>query len=327
MLQPYLLVVSSLIFGNAHTKITCITHKILSRIEVYKRAQENSLIKKEENMNDFIREILSYGELFKRMRQAEKVVEAEKIPYGSHKSQYFLYYEPKEIISGKVIVWVHGGGWNSGSPEYFDFVGQCFSKHGYSCISIGYRLSPKNKYPSQIQDVCAGFKGALDFLKSRKVNCSKLVVSGPSAGAHLTSLLCYSKEIQESEKIDISNVIGFIGVGGPYKFDEKSGLALKILLAQLFEKGYERKKAEPYSMIRESNIPMLLIQSEHDGVIHISSTKEFFEKAKIRVKDCQLYWVQDAKNTHSWYTTGMFLESRSEYKALDKFFSWIENLN
>ena len=32
------------------------------------------------------------------------------------------------------------------------------------------------------------------------------------------------------------------------------------------------------------------------------------------------------KNTHSWYTVGMFLESRKENKGLDKIFSRIEEL-
>ena len=40
---------------------------------------------------------------------------------------------------------------------------------------------------------------------------------------------------------------------------------------------------------------------------------------------CELYEVVDKKNTHSWYTAGMFLETREDNKGLDKFFSWIEN--
>ena len=40
----------------------------------------------------------------------------------------------------------------------------------------------------------------------------------------------------------------------------------------------------------------------------------------------ELYEVVDKKNTHSWYTAGMFLETRAENKGLDKFFSWIENI-
>lgn len=229
-------------------------------------------------------------------------------------------------ISVKVIIWIHGGGWNAGSPEYFDFVGQCIAKAGYRFVSLGYRLSPKNKYPCQIEDVCAGYKAAIVFLKGKEIETSKIIVSGPSAGAHLASILCYSKKIQEKLDVDVSNVIGFIGVGGPYSFAGKQSLAVRILLNQLFAKGYDRVQGEPCFLMAKSHIPMLLIQSRHDGLIEYSCAERFYEKARRLGNECELYSVVDKKNTHSWYTAGMFLETREENKGLDKFFSWIEEV-
>lgn len=71
---------------------------------------------------------------------------------------------------------------------------------------------------------------------------------------------------------------------------------------------------------------MLLIQSEHDGLINYSCAEEFKKKAISLGNKCELYSVEDKKNTHSWYTAGMFLEKRDESKTLDKFLSWMENL-
>ncbi len=223
--------------------------------------------------------------------------------------------------SDKVIIWVHGGGWNSGSPKYFDFVGQCVAGAGYRFISLGYRLSPKNKYPCQIEDVCAGYNAALRYLNQKKINTSKVIVSGPSAGAHLSSILCYSKSTQEKYHVDVSNIIGFIGVGGPYSFSVPASLSVKILLDQLFAKDYDRTKGEPCSLMTKNHIPMLLIQSKHDGLINYSCAERFYEKAKSIGNECELYEVIDRKNTHSWYTARMFLETRNENKGLDKFFS------
>lgn len=163
-------------------------------------------------------------------------------------------------------------------------------------------------------------------MKARKIPVSKIVVSGPSAGAHLSSILCYSKKIQEKMKVDISGVIGFIGVGGPYRFTDKDCLSVKILLNQFFEKGYDRSEGEPCSLMDKSDIPMLLIQSEHDGLIQYSCAVDFYEKALETGNTCELYPVEDKKNTHSWYTAGMFLETREENRCLDKFLSWVEVL-
>ena len=277
-------------------------------------------------MNDSLRESLSYFGLYKRMFRVQKNIIPEFVSFGNDKNQYFLYYEPDSILSDKIIIWVHGGGWNAGTPKYFDFVGQCIANAGYRFVSIGYRLSPENKYPCQIEDVCIGYKSAIRYLNEKNINTSKVIVSGPSAGAHLSSILCYSKSVQEAYDTDVSNIKGFIGVGGPYSFSVKTSLSVRILLNQLFSKDYDRTNGEPCSLMTKNNIPMLLIQSRHDGLIDFSCAERFYEKAKSVGNECELYEVVDKKNTHSWYTAGMFLETRNENQGLDKFFSWIEKI-
>ena len=76
--------------------------------------------------------------------------------------------------------------------------------------------------------------------------------------------------------------------------------------------------------MNRSDIPMLLIQSRHDGLIPYSCAERFAEKAAALGNRCELYSVTDKKDIHSWYTTGLFLETRDKNKALDKFYSWIE---
>lgn len=277
-------------------------------------------------MNDSIRESLSYVGLYKKMSRVKKKFVPHSVTFGSDKEQYFLYYEPEKSISNKVIIWVHGGGWNAGTPKYFDFVGQCVANIGYRFVSLGYRLSPKNKYPCQIEDVCNGYKAAISYLNEKNIDTSKVIVSGPSAGAHLSSILCYSTSVQDEYHTDVSNVIGFIGVGGPYCFSVKTSLSVKILLNQLFAKGYDRTQAEPVLLMSQNHIPMLLIHSKHDGLIDFSCAERLYEKAKSIGNTCELYEIVDKKNTHSWYTAGMFLETRAENQGLDTFFSWIEKL-
>ena len=277
-------------------------------------------------MNDYLRESLSYFELYRKMFQVRKIVKPEKVSYGKNKEQYFLYYEPEGKISDKVIVWVHGGGWNAGSPRLFDFVGQNVCRQGYRFISLGYRLSPKYKYPCQIRDVCEAYNAAAAYMAEKGIDMSKVVVAGPSAGAHLTSRMCYCRKVQKKYDVDSSNIIGFIGSGGPYSFRDNQGLTIRLLLNQLFRKDYNRRNGEPVALMNKNHIPMLLIQSRHDGLIEFACAEDFARRAEEVGNTCELYSVTDRKNTHSWYTAGMFLESREENKGLDKFFSWIEAL-
>lgn len=103
------------------------------------------------------------------------MVKPEKVIYGEDREQYFLYYEPNCIKSDKVIFYIHGDGWNAGSPLFFDFVGQRFMKDGY-------RLSPNTKYPGQIADCARCFEKAMVFLEKKNIDNSKIIVTGPSAG-------------------------------------------------------------------------------------------------------------------------------------------------
>ena len=277
-------------------------------------------------MNDYLRESFSYFGLYRKMFKVKKEYIPEYVSYGSSKEQYYLYYEPKELKSDKIIVWVHGGGWNAGNPKYFDFVGQCVAKEGYRFVSLGYRLSVTDKYPCQIEDVCLAYTSAMKYLGEKGIDTSKVILSGPSAGAHLSSIMCYGESIQKEYGVDVSNIIGYVGWGGPYSFRPDQTKTLSILLNKLFEKGYDRKKGEPVSLMSKSNIPMLLRQSRHDGLIEYACAEDFANRANELGIPCELYSVIDKKNTHSWYTAGMFLETRSENKGLDKFFTWVEKL-
>ena len=275
---------------------------------------------------DYIRENLSYYPIFFRLLfKTKKEFTPERVDYGTDKEQYFLYYEPKERVSDKIVIWIHGGGWNAGNPKFFDYVGQYMARAGYRFVSIGYRLSPKNKYPAQIIDVCNAYNAAIKYLNDKGIDTSKVIVSGPSAGAHLSSILCYSKKVQDEYKVDVSNVIGYIGVGGPYSFRESQSMTLKMLQGMLFAKGYDRTEAEPWSLMTKNHIPMLLIQSRHDGLLEFECAEDLAGKAEMVGNSCEIYEVEDKRNTHSWYTAGYFLFERNESKTLDKYMTWIEN--
>ena len=203
-------------------------------------------------MIDSIRENLSYFELYARMACNKKIVKPIKIEYGEYKEQYFLYYETATVKSNKLIFYIHGGGWNAGSPEFFDFVGQRCIKEGYRFMSCGYRLSPKTKYPGQIEDCVKCFEQAMAYLERKNIDSADVIVIGPSAGAQLGSILCYSYEFKQTK--------AFIGLGGPYCFD-KSGLSVRMLLDMLFEKNMTEAGRSLLTVLKEMMLRLYLFKA------------------------------------------------------------------
>ena len=210
---------------------------------------------------------------------------------------------------------------DTGGPYYVmqDFFGAMTPALGREQMGTGYT--------QMVLSVVTMFVGlfVIIYLNEKGIDTSKILVSGPSAGAHLSSIMCYSKAVQEKYKVDVSNVIGYCGIGGPYSFRKSATKTLKILLGMLFAKGYDRREGEPLALMTKNHIPMLLIQSRHDGLLEFECAEDFADKAEALGNRCVIYEVEDKRNTHSWYTAGYFLFSREEDKTLDRFMSWIEN--
>src|SRR5262249_46378601 len=77
------------------------------------------------------------------------------LPYakGGDQQMLDLYMPDKE--SFVTIVFIYGGGWHSGSRKSVTPIGEMFQRRGYGCALLSHRLSPKDKFPAQAEDVAA----------------------------------------------------------------------------------------------------------------------------------------------------------------------------
>lgn len=284
-------------------------------------------------MNDLIREFQSYPGIGVKMLSYKREIKATRV--GLPRGLYFLHFAPIQKKHSEIVMYIHGGGWNSKSPKDFEFIGQRIAQEGYECFIMGYRKVPRVHYNEIIEDVCMEYKAALSYLKKKDINADRVIIMGSSAGAHLGSILVYDKEIQKKYKIGAKRFIGFIGLAGPFCFQGKISWALKQLVSDLFEKGQEWSEGEPYSRldlldVNDKDIlstPMYLIQSEHDGVLNLNQTLLFARKAMELNIPVTFYRVTDAKNTHTSYSTAVFFEDLAKSKTLQTIFAYLSQLS
>jgi len=120
------------------------------------------------------------------------------VPYASISSlQKMDVYLPatRNTTDTKIIVFIHGGGWNAGDKTDFDEAINTMwpSLKEYAIFNINYRLADggANANPAQINDVTA----AIDFITAKadeyKINTNAIGLVGASAGAHLALLKAY----------------------------------------------------------------------------------------------------------------------------------------
>ena len=274
-----------------------------------------------------LREFASYPAVLGKLLRHKKVMEWTRVPYGGHKDQYLLYFAPSAPAKDKSIIYIHGGGWNSGTPAMFTFIGQYFALAGYHCILPGYRKTPQYRYPAQIEDVCAGCRKGMEYLEEQGANGSRTVVVGSSAGAHLGALLCYDAELQRRFGIDPERLAGFAGLGGVYDFAAASTWSLDHMIKDLFSPGYDREKAEPiHRLTPGQKVPMLVIHGKSDGVVGYRNAADFCARAQAMGIPAGFYTVPPKGDTHSVYSAGIFLETRDSSPALDRLLNWMEEL-
>lgn len=287
---------------------------------------------------DLMQEFASYPSLFWKLMRVKSSICPQKLSYGEEKDQYLLHFAPLGGAREKVIYYIHGGGWNSGNPLFFRFIGEKFAKEGYHTVMAGYRKTPAFVYPAQIEDVRSGYDKMIRYLKRRRIPSDRIVVVGSSAGAHLGALLCYDTMMQKKTGMNAGALQGFAGLGGPYYFGGEHTAVLQRLMRDLFPEeengreenmrlGSEKAEGEPYTKLHQGQkLPMLIIHGRHDGVVGYENAAVFAAKASSLGIPVGFHTVSAGKDSHSLYTAGCFLEERDGCETLDALFRWIEKL-
>src|SRR4030095_2792613 len=114
------------------------------------------------------------------------------ISYGTNTQQKMDVYLPanRSTTITKVIIMIHGGGWNPGDKADFNEYVDSLKKRepSYAIFNINYRLAnTPDIFPAQELDV----RAAVEFIynkRSEYLISDKIALIGASAGAHLALL-------------------------------------------------------------------------------------------------------------------------------------------
>src|SRR5438094_7003169 len=114
------------------------------------------------------------------------------IAYAKHDGVTLLgdLYLPAAGGTFPALVAAHGGGWQAGARNAFQFWGPYLAARGYVLFAISYRLAKKGQkmFPQAVNDVRAGVQFVRGSAAQIKVDPERIGLFGASAGAHLASL-------------------------------------------------------------------------------------------------------------------------------------------
>lgn len=149
----------------------------------------------------------------------------------AHARQKLDLYVPENVTAPlPLIVWIHGGGWASGSKNGCPPLRGGFAARGYAVASLDYRLSGDAIFPAAVEDCKAALRWLRAHAKDYNLDPNRIGVWGSSAGGHLVAFLGTSGDTRNfdvGENLDQSSAVqAAVDYYGPTDFIQMDAHAL-----------------------------------------------------------------------------------------------------
>jgi acetyl esterase/lipase len=123
--------------------------------------------------------------------------------YGPHKRNVLDFWKAKSQMPTPLVVFIHGGGFQSGSKEALPPVLlEGLLARGTSVMSINYRLSPEVSFPAHYMDCARAIQFARSKAKEWNLDPDRVGATGGSAGAGTSLWIGFHDDMADPENPD-----------------------------------------------------------------------------------------------------------------------------
>jgi acetyl esterase/lipase len=203
---------------------------------------------------------------------------SKDIPYGQEERQVLDVYTRQDIPSKGVVVFVHGGYWDTGSKNDYPFLADSLTEEGFATVVVNYRLVPTVTFPSYVEDVALAVKWTVQNIAQYGGNADNMFLMGHSAGAHIAALVAYDERYLQNVGLSNYDLRGFIGFAGPYDFLPVDPNDVRAKAALGPEEGYA--DTQPINFVDSKDPPAFLAVPASDKVVNPNNTYNFARRIR-----------------------------------------------
>jgi acetyl esterase len=99
-------------------------------------------------------------------------------------------YRPNAELMLPILVWLHGGGWVTGSLDTHDHLCRMLCDEAdVMVVSVDYRLAPETKFPGAADDCVAAWKWINEHAAELGGDRHRIALGGDSAGGNLAAVV------------------------------------------------------------------------------------------------------------------------------------------
>ncbi len=190
-----------------------------------------------------------------------------------------------------VVLWIHGGGWKSGSKENPPLA--WLASEGYAVVSLGYRLSWAARWPAQLDDARAAIRWLRANAAKYSLDPARIAVSGGSSGGNLAGVVGTAPAAaDESVSSRVQAVIDFYGASdvltmpanllGPGKTetDLANSNAAKLLGGIARDRPELARAMSTLHLVTRDDPPFLIVHGDQDDQVPIEQSQRLHAKLK-----------------------------------------------
>jgi acetyl esterase/lipase len=198
---------------------------------------------------------------------------AKDVAYGPHQRQQLDIYQPHEPANACLIVFVYGGGWDSGSKAQYGFVAAALARKGYTLVVPDYRLYPEVQHPAFVADIAQAIASEpVQALAKRK----SLVMMGHSAGAMIAGLISFDPKYLQAVGLTPDIIDAYVTLAGPHDYFLPTQ---KPRWTNIFGTDpIQQLDALTVNHIRPQNPPTLILQGAADKTVTPKSAVSLEQK-------------------------------------------------
>jgi acetyl esterase/lipase len=213
---------------------------------------------------------------------------------NNYESKLDVYFRRGATTPQPTVVYFHGGFWAAGSKDGSLMSLIPWMEMGWNVVNVEYRLARIAPAPAAVEDGLCALRYLAAQAKTYNIDLNRLVVTGESAGGHLTLT---SAMIPESAGLDRQcagntpvpkvaaaiNWFGITDVADVIDGPNKANLAV-TWFGSLPDKDEIAKRVSPLTYVRPGLPPILTIHGDKDQLVpynHATRLHEALTKAGV----------------------------------------------
>ena len=256
---------------------------------------------------------------------------------GGKRALLDIYRERGANLSkAPVLIQIHGGGWTIGNKEEQGLIlMNQMAKRGWVCVAANYRLSPKHKWPTHIVDVKRAIAWVREHIAEYGGDPDYLVVTGGSAGGHLSSLAAVTPNLPqfqpgfEEADTHVEACVPFYGVYDMLGEDNDKytvGLRDQFLAKRVF--GVKDtsahldafRDASPLYHVGPDSPDFFVLHGTNDTLVSVRQARAFVAKLRAESKHSVTY-AELAGAQHAFEVFGS-VRSYQAIRAVGRWLAW-----